>query len=355
MKGSVTTRPFGRLAGGEECNLYELRLGNGNSAQITDLGAALVGFVCPDRNGLAEDIVLGCGSGPELAAHPAYFGAVVGRVAGRVANARVDFRRQRLDLSANHGPHHIHGGHLGLSGRCWRADIGTGPEPSVRFSLLSPDGDEGYPGNLEVSATWTLWAPCRLSVRIDAICDTPTPFNPTLHPYFNLDGHMSGTLAHHLLTIGANRYTPIGPDCLPLGTIEEVEGTRLDFRSPRPVVGDIQPGIAGIDHNFVRTNDSGAVAPAARLESTRSGRTLSLWTDRPCLHLYTGGNLGGIAGKDGSRYHAHAGMCLEPQGYPDMFAHRAFPKQSLVPGYRFSSVTIYDFGISPAASPFTCG
>lgn len=345
---TVVRRSFGRIPGGEETHVYELRLANGSSALITDFGAALVGLRCPDRDGVFADVVLAGDDGPAPASQAAYFGSVVGRVAGRVAHARMSFGNQTLVLTSNHGAHHMHGGHIGLSARPWHAEESSGPDPSVRFSVTSPDGEEGYPGNLEVSATWTLWPPCRLSVRIEAVCDASTPFNPTLHPYFNLDGHASGTLAHHRLAIEASRYTPVGPDCLPSGTIDNVAGTLLDFRTPRPVLGDIQPGIAGIDHNFVRDNKSGSVAPAAHLESTRTGRKLTVWTDRPCLHLYTGGNLGGVPGKNGSHYSAHAGLCLEPQGFPDMFAHAAFPKQWLAPGSRFTSVTIYDFGVRQA-------
>src|SRR5690606_14988076 len=135
-----------------------------------------------------------------------------------------------LHLAANHGTHQLHGGIVGLSGRRWRANGVDGPDPSVRFETESPDGDEGFPGHLKVSATWTLAPPCRLSVLIEASCDAPTPFNPTIHPYFNLDGHTSGTLAHHRLAIAASRFTPIGADCLPTGTIEDVAGTPFDFR-----------------------------------------------------------------------------------------------------------------------------
>lgn len=341
---AVSRRSFGRLPGAGDTQLFELRLSNGSSALLTDLGAALVGLTCPDRNQAMDDIILACDSGPAQFAQRAYFGAVIGRVAGRITDARIAFGDRELLLTANHGAHQIHGGERGLSGRVWNSEIGDSPDPSVQFRITSRDGEEGYPGNLEVTATWTLAPPCRLSVRIEATCDAPTPFNPTLHPYFNLDGHASGTLAHHRLTLAAKRYTPIGTDCLPIGTIDDVQGTPFDFREPRAVLGDGQPGITGYDHNFVTDRSLGVAAPAACLESTRSGRMLTLWTDRPCLHLYTGGNLDRISGKDGAIYGAQAGMCLEPQGFPDMFSHAAFPKEQLMPGARFTSMTIYDFG-----------
>lgn len=341
----MARRGFGRLPGGAETHVFELRLPNGSAALVTDLGASLVGLRCPDRDGAIEDIVLACDSGAALLASRAYFGGVIGRVAGRIADARIDFGDRELRLTANHGAHQMHGGLFGLSGRCWRAAAVDDTDPAIRFEIYSPDGDEGYPGNLKVSATWTLAPPCRVSILIEATCDAPTPFNPTIHPYFNLDGHANGSLADHRLILAASRFTPIGAECLPTGTIEPVAGTGFDFRAARPVLGGGQPAVGGYDHNFVIDHGGTANATAAILASMRSGRMLTLRTDRPCVHLYTGGNLGGIAGKGGAHYGAGAGMCLEPQGFPDAFRHAAFPEDWLLPGAIFSSVTVYDIGI----------
>jgi len=341
-KGEGATVPFGNLPDGRAARLYVLRLPNGVSATLCDIGAALVGLECPDRDGRMGDIVLGCKSAAEHYAQNAYFGAVVGRVAGRISQARIEVDGQLLDVSRNHGPHQLHGGVLGLTRRLWDARIVEGANPAVEFSLLDPAGSEGYPGTLNVMARWTLSPPSRLVLTIEASCDAPTPFNPTVHPYFNLDGHDAGSLDTHRLTIAASHYTPIGEDLIPTGEIAPVAGTPFDLRSPSPLGTDIQRGILGFDHNFVLDRHGGPPQPAAILQSMRSGRRLSLWTGRPCLQCYTGGSLDGIAGKDGACYRALAGMCLEPQDFPDMFAHAAFPKGLLRPGMPFRSDILFE-------------
>ncbi|HEV2597836.1 aldose epimerase family protein [Sphingopyxis sp.] len=348
-RGFVVERRFGRLPDGEEMLVYELCLANGNKATICELGAALVGLTCPDRDGASEDIVLACGDAPAQFAQNAYFGAVIGRCAGRISEARIVRGNRELALRPNHGRHQMHGGPIGLSRLRWHARIRDGDWPSVRFEVESADGDEGYPGNLRVAATWTLAPPCRLSVEIEASCDAPTPFNPTIHPYFNLDGHASGTLEHHRLSLAASRFTPIGTDLLPTGKIEAVDATPFDFRQSRPIGADPRPPLRGYDHNFVIDHADAAGSLAACLESVASGRRLTLSTDRSCLHLYTGGSLDGIVGKDGAVYERHAGMCLEPQGFPDMYSHEDFPDDWLLPGTVFRSRCLYALDVSAAS------
>lgn len=342
MNGRVEISPYGALPGGGTARLYVLRLHSGVSVTLCDVGAALVGLVCPDRDGKMGDIVLGCDNAAAHYEQNAYFGAIVGRIAGRVSQAEIWIGDDRLPVARNHGRHQLHGGVHGLTRRLWDARIIKGPDPTVEFSLFDPAGSEGYPGNLDVVVRWTLAPPCRLALTIEARSDAPTPFNPTSHPYFNLDGHDAASLAAHRLAIAANRYTPTGPDLIPTGALAPVAGTRLDLRSASPLRPDIEEHILGFDHNFILDPRDPHV-PSARLESGATGRRLDLWTDRPCLQLYTGGNLDGVAGKEGACYRALAGLCLEPQDYPDMFAHAAFPKTMLHPGDTYRSRTVYEF------------
>lgn len=340
--GRVETFFYGALPDGRSARLYVLRLASGVSATLCDVGAALVGLVCPDRDGAMSDIVLGCDNAAAHYEQDAYLGAIVGRIAGRVSEAEIWIDGKRLPVARNHGRHQLHGGVQGLTHRLWDARTIQGPDPAVEFSLFDPAGSEGYPGNLYVAVRWTLAPPCRLTLTIEARSDTPTPFNPTAHPYFNLDGHAAASLEAHRLTIAASRFTPTGPDLIPTGAIALVAGTRLDLRSVSPLRPDVEEYFLGFDHNFI-LDPRAPEAPAARLASITSGRRLDLWTDRPCLQLYTGGNLDGIDGKEGACYRALAGLCLEPQDYPDMFAHAAFPKQMLSPGDDYRSETIYEF------------
>lgn len=343
MKNSVVTRPFGSYADGREALSYTLQLTSGVSATITDLGASLIGFVTPSRAGELDDIALGCASAAEQMEQTAYLGSAVGRVAGRISSASFNLDGQSYQLSSNDRLHHLHGGGSGFSKKLWSADILDDLLPCVRFTLVSPDGEEGYPGRVKASLTYRLEPPAKLSLLFEAETDRPTPFNPTSHAYFNLEGHSSGNVHNHQLEIFAKRYTPITTALIPTGQIKPVAGTPYDFRKLKPIACDWEALAQGYDHNFIIDPAINDVCKAAIVFAPSTGRQLTVWTDRPCVHLYTGGALNVTRGKHGASYGPLAGLCLETQGFPDALNHQGFPSDILRPGERFRSQTIFDF------------
>ncbi|MEY4999411.1 MAG: aldose 1-epimerase [Pseudomonadota bacterium] len=341
--GSVTQHSFGLLPDGREANLFELSLDDAFRVTLSDYGASLVGVVCPDRKGCLADVVLGCGSVEEQARQSGYLGAMIGRVAGRISNAAFDLNGERFALSANEGRHHLHGGEKGFSHRLWHATVLGHGRCGVEFHLVSADGDQGYPGQVECRLIYELIGPGHLALTYDAKSSLPTPFNPTSHAYFNLEGHDAGSIAEHWLQIFAEHYTPTDAELIPAGLIEPVAGTEFDFSRGKLISADWKAFARGYDSNFVLKNHTRKVREAAIVIAPRSGRKLTVETDRPCLHLYTGGRLNVPKSKGGARYGPFAGLSLEAQGFPDALNHVNFPIEVLVPGQPFKSQTIFQF------------
>lgn len=336
MQGSVMATPFGTLPDGSRAMSYNLSLGNGVTAMLTDFGASLIGWRVPDRHGRLNDVVLGCDDVSELAQQTAYLGAAVGRVAGRVNEARFQLDGQEYRVATNSAPHHLHGGVRGFSYRLWSVEALDEELPAVRFTITSEDGDEGYPGEVQASLTYRLDPPARLVLTFEAVTNRPTPFSPTCHAYFNLDGHGAGSLASHTLHLLASRYTPVDDALIPTGEIAPVGDTPMDFSEPK--------GFArAYDHNFVIDAPPGQLRHAASLVSHTSGRSLSISTDRPCIHLYTGAGLDIPRGKQGASYGPFSGLALETQGFPDALNHRLFAAEVLRPGETFRSQTVFEF------------
>lgn len=331
--------PWGTTAGGELVEQFTLER-SGLRARLSSFGATLVSLEVPDARGRRTDVVLGLDAleDYESPRNP-YLGAVVGRCANRIRGARFELDGREHRLSANEGPHHLHGGTRGFDRRAW---TGIGGRHLVEFRLRSADGEEGYPGALAVRAFYGL-GPGVLELRLLARPAAPTPCSLTQHSYFNLAGE--GTILDHELRVRASRYVAVDEALIPTGELPSVAGTPFDFREPRRIGERIAlleaTPMAGYDVCLVL--DPGA-GPAAVLRDPRSGRCLTVETDRPGLQLYTGNRLGELAIRAGVRPPRFGALCLEAQGLPDAVHHPHFPSVIVRPPAGFRSRTVWRFG-----------
>ena len=352
---TVPSRSFGRLADGREARLFKLENGRGLVAEVTDFGGIIVRLLVPDRAGRAADVVLGVDSAGEFEAKAAGFNSVIGRYANRIAGGRftLDGKTYQLETNSSSGgvPVHIHGGRQGFNRRLWTATP-TAREglPAVRLSLTSPDGDQGYPGNLQVEVLYSVTADGALRLDYTATTDRPTPLNLTNHAYFNLKGEGEGDILDHELTLRAPRYTPVTPALIPTGELAPVAGTPFDFTRPRLIgerIAADHPQMAigrGYDHNFVLDHRGDAPGLAALVHEPASGRVLEVLTTEPGVQLFTANHFAGrLAGKSGRAYPRYGGFCLETQHYPDSPNQAAFPSTILRPGQTFRSTTLFRF------------
>ncbi len=359
-KASLSRAPFGRLADGTQVEIFTLSSGAGMEVRTMPYGAAIVSIRVPDRNGAADDVVLGFDTLDDYVTKNRFFGVVAGRYANRIAKGRFTLDGKTYALATNNGVNHLHGGVKGFDKVVWGAEPfereGT---VGVAYSHTSPDGDEGYPGTLNVRVTYTLSPSNALTVDYDATTDKPTPINLTQHTYFNLAGDGSGDILGHQLTIDADRFTPVDETLIPTGELAPVDGTPFDFRQPMAVgarIGADHQQLKygnGYDHNFVLNTRAGrstgpALLPehAARVVDPKSGRTLDVSTTQPGVQFYTGNFLdGSVTGKSGHVYKQRLGLCLETQHFPDSPNHPDFPSTILRPGERFQSRTVFAFGV----------
>jgi aldose 1-epimerase len=350
-------QPFGKLPDGTEIGLYTLRNNQGMQVAITNFGAAVVSIKVADRTGRFADVVLGYDTLAGYIGDKAYFGAIVGRYANRIAHGEFTLDGVRYTLAKNNGENSLHGGHKGFNKAVWEAqDVSTPTAPSLRLAYLSKDGEENYPGNLSVQVTYTLVDENELRIEYSATTDKDTVVNLTNHSYFDLAGEGAGDILGHELQLAADRFTPIDAGLIPTGELRSVAGTVFDFRRPTAIgarigVDDPQLRLArGYDHNWVlsapsQTSSNPPKAPmfAARVVEPQSGRVLEVWTTQPGVQFYSGNSLNGAAGKSGHLYGPRSGFCLETQHFPDSPNHAGFPSTELKPGERFQSVTIFRF------------
>lgn len=312
----------------------------GMRARVADFGAIVMSLEVPDREGQATDVVLGHDSIEDYLSHSSYFGAVVGRYANRIHGAGIEIDGKTFKLAANERSNCLHGGKVGFDKVEWKVESHS--HRSLTLTHRSSDGDQGFPGNLDVRVRYTVTGSNELVVDYDAMSDAPTVVNLTQHSYFNLGGHDSGTVMDHELMIAADTYTPVDEYLIPTGEIARVAETRFDLRTLRPI-----PSGGGYDHNFILNRAGDLPALAAMLRDPQSGRTMLVRTSEPGVQLYTGNHLdGAITGKNGARYGRHAGLCLETQHFPDSPHHPHFPSTQLRPGQRFTSRTIFEFGVT---------
>ena len=345
---SVTQRPFGVLPGGEEVTLYTITNRSGASASILDYGATWQSMRVPDRAGQMVDVILGYDTPEGYLTYKNYLGAVIGRVANRIGKARFTLNGTEYQLAANNGEACLHGGRVGYDKKIWNA---TPEEDAVVFTLLSPDGDENFPGNLSVMAIYSLTEENALSIRYFAVTDADTIVNLTNHAYFNLAGHASGTVLEQTLQIDASRATRIDEHIVPTGEIVPVAGGPLDFTHAKPIGRDItsaaenMPSARGFDHNFVLDHPHGGLEKIARAADPAGGVTMDVYTDQPGVQLFTPYDFSGMAGKDGAAYGFRPAYCLETQHFADAMSHPDFPSIVLHAGEVFTSETVYKFGI----------
>ena len=348
VKATLEKSSFGQLPDGAAVDLYTLTNSSGMKARIMTYGAILTQLEVPDRNGTLGDVVLGFDKLESyLGAHP-YFGAVVGRYANRIAGGKFTVDGQEYKLFINNGPNALHGGKKGFDKVIWQAEPITKPDSlAVRFTYTSPDGEEGYPGTLKATVTYTLTNNNELRIDYQATTDKATPINLTNHSYFNLAGQGSGTILGHEVTLTADHYTPVDDTLIPTGKIEAVKGTALDFTTPHTIgerIAQLKPNPGGYDHNLVLNSEGKSLALAAKVYDPKTGRVMEILTTEPGVQFYTGNFLDGtIKGKGGATYPQHAAFCMETQHFPDSVHHQNFPSAILRPGQTYNHTTIFKF------------
>jgi aldose 1-epimerase len=352
---AVPRRSFGRLADGREAHLYTLKNASGFQAEITNLGGIIVSLLAADRQGARTDVLLGMSSAAEFEAKAAGFNAITGRYANRIAAGRFTLDGQTYTLATNSNsggvPVHLHGGKRGFNRMLWDAEPASRDGlPAVRLRYLSRDGEEGYPGNLQVEVLYSVTADDGLRLDFVATSDRPTHLNLTNHAYFNLKGEGAGDILDHELTLQARRYLPVATSLIPLGELAPVAGTPFDFAKPQRIgarIGETHEQLIrgrGYDHNFVLDPGDGSLALAARVLEPASGRVLEVLTTEPGVQLYTSNHFNGkLSGKSGRPYMKHGAFCLETQHFPDSPNQPSFPSTVLRPGQTFRSTTIFRF------------
>ncbi len=332
--------------------LFSLSNKLGTNVNITDLGGTVVSIITKDRDGNPADIALGYDSLADYEQNAAYFGSLIGRYANRIGNARFTLDDVEYVLAKNNGENHLHGGIKGFNRVLWEAEELNGDGFSgLKLTYHSQDGEENYPGNLDVTVIYTLNEKNELRIDYTAETDKPTVLNLTNHSYFNLKGAGKGDILDHELTINSDRITPVDVSLIPTGEYLDVSDTPFDFRSPA-VIGDrIESGHeqivlgCGYDHNWVLDNPDSELILAARVYEDSTGRTLEVETTQPGMQFYTGNFMDGTAvGKEGITYKKRWGFCLETQHYPDSPNKPTFPTTVLRPGETISETTVYRFG-----------
>jgi aldose 1-epimerase len=347
-QAKITKNPWGQTPDHQKIDIYTLTNANGMQARITTYGAYLVSLVVPDRNGRMADVVLGYDT-LEGYLHGTTYGAVIGRYANRIGGARFTLDGKTYHLMANAGPNNIHGGPRNFTYHVYQATPHDGPSPSLSLHMVSPDGDQGFPGNLDFTVTYTLKADNTLRIAYRATTDKPTVLNITDHSYFNLKGAGNGNGLGHVLQIFADAITPNDANHMATGQIMKVRGTGFDFTRPKPIGQDINgpdPAIVaahGYDINFVVRGKAGTLREAARVMEPTSGRVMAVWTTQPGIQLYVPNNEKPIIGKGGKAYDYRGAFCLETQHFANSPNIPTFPTTELKPGQVFHQVTEFRF------------
>lgn len=339
------------IADFDDIQLFTLKNSTGMEVNVTNFGAIITAIKVPDRDGQMADVTLGYDNVADYinAVDKPYFGAVVGRYGNRIAKGKFTIDGNEYSLPINNHPNSLHGGVIGFDKVVWDAEV-VG-DNGVKLTYLAKDMEQGYPGNLTVTVTYTLTDDNEIVVDYHATTDKATPVNLTQHAYFNLKGEGEGTILDHELTINADRYTPVDATLIPTGELAPVEGTPFDFRTAKPIGRDIEQENeqlkfgGGYDHNWVLTRKSEKdLELAATLYEPTSGRVLEISTTEPGLQFYCGNFLTGVLkGKSGQPYVHRGGLCLETQHYPDSPNQPDFPNTILKPGETYESKTVFKF------------
>lgn len=347
---------FGKLPDGRPVTLYTLRNAGGAEAKIINYGGIVISLKVPDRNGRTDDVVLGHNKvDGYLNANNPYFGALIGRFGNRIANAKFTLDGKTFRLPKINGKNSLHGGTIGFDKVLWTGrPFASKDGPAVELKYRSRDGEQGFPGNLDVTAVYTLTNRNELRLSFTATTDKPTVVNLTHHSYFNLAG--KGDILGHIVQINADRFTPVNAALIPTGELRPVAGTPLDFRKPAAIGARINAPDQqlkfgkGYDHNFVTANAPGKLRLQAKIYDPATGRTLDVLSTEPGVQFYSGNFLdGSIVGKGGRRYTCRSGFCFEPQHFPDSPNEPKFPSTVLRPGETFKSMIVYRFATKKRA------
>ena len=344
---------FGKLADGNEVNLFVLKNTSGAEVKIIEFGAVVTSLKIPDRSGKIEDIVLGYDKLEDYVNGTSYFGAIVGRYGNRIGKGKFVLDGKEYQLSVNDGENHLHGGKVGFNKVLWKGEsVKSELGESVKLTYQSKDGEEGYPGNADITVTYTLTENNELIIDYSAVTDKPTIMNPTHHSYFNLSGNFQNTILDNELMIDADYFTPVDNGLITTGELAEVKNTPMDFTKPEKIGKRINDKFEqlsfgkGYDHNWVINNYTGQVKMIANLYDSTSGRFMEILTDQPGLQFYSGNFLNGTSvGKKGEKYNYRTGLCLEAQVYPDSPNKANFPNAHLNPNETYKQKTIYKFSI----------
>jgi aldose 1-epimerase len=343
---AITSRLLGLLPDGREAKLFTLQGPGGMQAEITNYGGTVTSLLVPDKAGHLADVVLGLPSWEEWIVNPAYMNCIVGRTCNRIRGARFTIDGTEYRVTANSGTFQLHGGKHGFHHKLWEAIAEQDADGDfLSLHYLSADGEEGFPGNLQVHAMYRISKTGDFSLEITAETDKPTPVNLTNHSYFNLSGEGSGTIYNTLLRIDADQITETDEESIPTGRLLDVSGTPYDFREYHTVGERIGAIYKGYDQNFVLRSQDGTLAPAAWAKDPVSGRTLEILTTEPGVQLYTSNWFGGsMTGRCGKPHEDHTAFCLETQHYPDSMNQPGFPDVILRPGRKYYTKTVWRFG-----------
>jgi aldose 1-epimerase len=349
---NIERKPFGTMPDGQPVERLTLTNKSGAGVSFTTLGGAIISIIVPDRDGNLGDVVLGYDNAPAMLTAGGYMNALIGRVANRIGGASFTLDGVKYQLAANDHGNHLHGGKAGFDKRVWDASILPSGD-GARLTLVSPDGDENYPGELRVSVTYTWSGANELDIHYEASTDKTTILNLTNHAYFNLEGLSSQTISDHDITIDSSHITAVADkECIPTGELYPVENTPLDLRGYRNMgealaLESTDPQMSngvGFDHCYILKQEG--FRKAASVRSSKSGRVIRVDTDAPGVQFYSGNHIkGGVAGKAGIPYVYRQGFCLETQNWPDAVNHPAFPSPILKPGGRYSTRTRFTFEI----------
>lgn len=347
----ITQKSFGKTKSGEDATLYTVTNNNGMEVSFTDYGANIVSIIVPDRNGDFADVALGYKNIEGYENNDPGFGSLIGRNANRIGGAKFELSGKVYELEKNEGENNLHGGNPAYNKVMYETEIYEEEEMiSIDFSRLSPDMEQGFPGNFDLTVTYTLTEGNELMIEYHGVSDKDTVVNLTNHSYFNLSGHNSGSIIDHKVWIKANQFTPTSDDLIPTGEYRDVEGTPMDFRKLKSIGQDIdsdyEPLVqaGGYDHNYVLDNDSGDVEKVAELVDESTGRVMEVFTDMPGLQFYSSNMLTPVEnGKDGARYDKRTGVCFETQHFPNACNIEGFPSSLLNAGQHYEYVTIYRF------------
>jgi aldose 1-epimerase len=350
-QGTITESAFGALPDGTPVELYTLRNSHGMEAKIMTYGGIVTSLKVPDKHGKFDDVVLGFDNLDGYLKSSPYFGALIGRYGNRIAKGKFSLDGVEYTLATNNMPNSLHGGLKGFDKVVWTArPLPTANGPSLILTYVSRDGEEGYPGNLFVTAVYSVTENNALKLEFSATCDKDTVLNLTHHSYFNLRG--SGDVLGHVVYINADKFTPVDSTLIPTGELRPVAGTPFDFRTPTTIgarinnTNDEQIVFGnGYDHNWVLNKQTNELSLAASVYEPVTGRTLDVWSTEPATQFYTGNFLDGtLTGKGGQVYQFRDAFCFEPQHYPDSPNHPAFPTTELKPGETYQNTIIYKFG-----------